>query len=79
VITDISRDGMLVGPDIEGLANAARNAPMPVIASGGVGTVADIVALCAIPNIEGVITGKAIYEGRFTLVDALRSVEGGKS
>jgi phosphoribosylformimino-5-aminoimidazole carboxamide ribonucleotide (ProFAR) isomerase len=79
VITDISRDGMLVGPDIEGLTAAARNAPMPVIASGGVGTVADIVALCAIPNIEGVITGKAIYEGRFTLVDALRSVEGGKS
>ena len=79
VITDISRDGMLVGPDIEGLMTAARNAPMPVIASGGVGRVADIVALCAIPNIEGVITGKAIYEGRFTLVDALRSVEGGKS
>ena len=79
VITDISRDGMLVGPDIEGLTTAARNAPMPVIASGGVGAVADIVALCAIPNIEGVITGKAIYEGRFTLADALRSVEGGKS
>ena len=79
VITDISRDGMLVGPDIEGLMTAARNAPMPVIASGGVGRVADIVALCAIPNIEGVITGKAIYEGRFTLVDALRSVEGSKS
>ena len=75
VITDISRDGMLTGPDIDGLSAAARNAPMPVIASGGVGTVDDVVALASIPNIAGVITGKAIYEGRFTLVDALRAVE----
>lgn len=74
VITDISRDGMLTGPDIDGLSAAALNAPMPVIASGGVGAVDDIVALAAIPNIAGVITGKAIYEGRFTLVDALRAV-----
>ncbi len=74
VITDISRDGMLTGPDLDGLSIAARNAPMPVIASGGVGTVDDIVALAAVPNIAGVITGKAIYEGRFTLVDALRAV-----
>jgi len=74
VITDISRDGMLTGPDIDGLSAAALNAPMPVIASGGVGTVDDIVALAAIPNIAGVITGKAIYEGRFTLVDALSAV-----
>jgi phosphoribosylformimino-5-aminoimidazole carboxamide ribonucleotide (ProFAR) isomerase len=65
---------MLTGPDIGGLSAAARNAPMPVIASGGVGTVDDIVALAAIPNIAGVITGKAIYEGRFTLVDALSAV-----
>ncbi|MFM7095601.1 MAG: HisA/HisF-related TIM barrel protein [Actinomycetota bacterium] len=74
VITDISRDGMLVGPDIEGLTNAARSAPMPVIASGGVGTVDDIVALSKIPNIEGVITGKAIYEGRFTLGEAISAL-----
>lgn len=76
VITDISRDGMLSGPDIDGLSSAARNAPMPIIASGGVGTVDDIVALAAIPNIDGVITGKAIYEGRFTLAEALRAVGG---
>lgn len=76
IITDISRDGMLSGPDIDGLSSAARNAPMPIIASGGVGTVDDIVALAAIPNIDGVITGKAIYEGRFTLAEALRAVGG---
>lgn len=78
VITDISRDGMLAGPDIEGLTGAARSAPMPVIASGGVGTVDDIVALAAIPNIKGVITGKAIYEGRFTLGEALSALESGR-
>ncbi|MFM8390784.1 MAG: HisA/HisF-related TIM barrel protein, partial [Actinomycetota bacterium] len=77
-ITDISRDGMLVGPDIEGLTNAARSAPMPVVASGGVGTVDDIVALSKIPNIEGVITGKAIYEGRFTLGEALGALGSGR-
>jgi phosphoribosylformimino-5-aminoimidazole carboxamide ribonucleotide (ProFAR) isomerase len=78
VITDISRDGMLVGPDIEGLTNAARSAPIPVVASGGVGSIDDIVALAAIPNIDGVITGKAIYEGRFTLGEALRALESGR-
>lgn len=77
VITDISRDGMLVGPDVEGLSNAARHAPMPVIASGGVGTVADIATLATIPNIAGVITGKAIYEGRFTLAQALAAASKG--
>lgn len=78
VITDISRDGMLVGPDIEGLTNAARSAPIPVVASGGVGNVDDIVALSTIPNIEGVITGKAIYEGRFTLAEALSALGSGR-
>ena len=79
VITDISRDGMLVGPDIDGLTNAAANAPMPIVASGGVGSVDDIVALAAIANIEGVITGKAIYEGRFTLAQAIAAVERGSA
>jgi len=78
VITDISRDGMLVGPDIEGLTHAAHDAPMPVVASGGVGTIDDIVAVSAIPNIEGVITGRAIYEGRFTLGEALSAVGSGR-
>jgi phosphoribosylformimino-5-aminoimidazole carboxamide ribotide isomerase len=78
VITDISRDGMLVGPDIEGLSNAARSAPMPIVASGGVGSIDDIVALTSIPNIAGVITGKAIYEGRFSLGEALRALEPGR-
>ncbi|MFT3855010.1 MAG: 1-(5-phosphoribosyl)-5-[(5-phosphoribosylamino)methylideneamino] imidazole-4-carboxamide isomerase [Ilumatobacteraceae bacterium] len=71
VITDIGRDGMLTGPDVDGLAAAAQRTDVPVIASGGVATLADIAALAAVPGIAGVITGKAIYEGRFTVQEAL--------
>jgi len=71
VITDIGRDGMLSGPDVDGLALAAARTTVPVIASGGVATLADIAALAAVPGIAGVITGKALYEGRFTVQEAL--------
>lgn len=79
VITDIARDGMLTGPDLDGLAAAARATSIPVIASGGVATLDDLVALAAVPGIQGVITGKALYEGRFTVADALRALEGARS
>ena len=71
VVTDIGRDGMLVGPDLDGLTRAAELAGSPVIASGGVSSLTDVVALSAIPNLGGIITGKAVYEGRFTVVEAL--------
>jgi phosphoribosylformimino-5-aminoimidazole carboxamide ribotide isomerase len=71
VITDIARDGMLTGPDVEGLAAAARTTSIPVIASGGVAELADLAALRAVPGVSGVITGKALYEGRFTVAQAL--------
>ena len=71
VVTDISRDGMLEGPDLDGLRGAAEVAPAPVIASGGVADLADIRALAAVPGLGGIITGKAVYEGRFTVGDAL--------
>ncbi|MFM8858245.1 MAG: 1-(5-phosphoribosyl)-5-[(5-phosphoribosylamino)methylideneamino]imidazole-4-carboxamide isomerase [Actinomycetota bacterium] len=74
IITDIARDGMLQGPDVEGLAQAARATSIPVIASGGVSSLADIEALARIPGVMGIITGKAIYEGRFTVSDALTCV-----
>ncbi len=76
VVTDIGRDGMLEGPDLTGLAEAARLADVPVIASGGVSSIDDIVELTRIPGLAGVITGKALYEGRFTLAEALAAVEG---
>jgi phosphoribosylformimino-5-aminoimidazole carboxamide ribotide isomerase len=71
VITDIARDGMLGGPDVEGLTWAVTATPVPVIASGGVATLDDVRQLAAIPGLAGVITGRAIYEGRFTVADAL--------
>jgi phosphoribosylformimino-5-aminoimidazole carboxamide ribotide isomerase len=74
VITDISRDGMLDGPDLDGLTAAAARSTAPVIASGGVSSLADIEALANVSGIAGVITGKALYEGRFTIADALQAV-----
>lgn len=74
VITDIGRDGMLVGPDLEGLARSAELAGAPVIASGGVRSLADLVALAGIGNLGGVITGKAVYEGRFSVAEAVAAL-----
>ena len=71
VITDIGRDGMLVGPDLVGLARSAELAGAPVIASGGVSSLDDVLALARIENLGGIITGKAVYEGRFTVAQAL--------
>lgn len=74
VITDIARDGMLTGPDVDGLAAAARATTIPVIASGGVSSLADVAALREVPGVAGVITGKALYEGRFTVAEALQEL-----
>jgi len=74
VITDIGRDGMLLGPDLDGLARSAQLAAVPVIASGGVSSLDDMRALSEIENLGGIITGKALYEGRFTVRDALEAV-----
>lgn len=72
VITDISRDGMLTGPDIEGLARSAELTTVPVIASGGVGTLAHLQALSQVGALNGVIVGKAIYEGKFSVAEAVQ-------
>jgi phosphoribosylformimino-5-aminoimidazole carboxamide ribotide isomerase len=74
VITDISVDGMLTGPDIAGLRAAAGRSPVPVVASGGVGTLEHLRALAAVPGLAGVITGKALYEGRFGVAEALAAL-----
>ena len=71
VITDISRDGMLTGPDLEGLALAVAQTKVPVVASGGVGSLAHIAELATIIGLDGVIVGKALYEARFTVAEAL--------
>ena len=71
VITDIERDGMLGGPDVVGLTAAAASTDIPVIASGGVGTLDDVRALAGIARLGGIIAGRALYEGRFTVGEAL--------
>lgn len=78
VITDIGRDGMLTGPDVDGLAAAVAATDTPVIASGGVSSLADIDALARIDGLGGIITGKAVYEGRFTVAEALATLGGGR-
>ena len=78
VYTDISRDGMQTGINAPAYSHVASVAGFPVVASGGVSTLDDIRALVALgPDvIEGVIAGRAIYEGAFTLPDALAAARG---
>jgi phosphoribosylanthranilate isomerase len=78
VVTDVSKDGTLGGPNLELLREVCKATEAPVIASGGVSTLADLVALAglAAEGVEGSIVGKALYAGRFTLRDALASVAG---
>jgi len=83
VVTDISRDGMLAGPDIDGLAELVSMTEIPVIASGGVADVNDLRTLRDVAmrgdgenvrGLAGVIVGKAIYEGRIGVREALRAL-----
>jgi len=70
VYTDIARDGMMQGANIEAMAEMKRATTTPVIASGGVTTMEDIRKLAAIP-MDGAIVGRAIYEGRLDLAEIL--------
>jgi phosphoribosylformimino-5-aminoimidazole carboxamide ribotide isomerase len=79
VVTEIGRDGMLTGPDLEGLTEVLDLTARPVIASGGVSSVVDLRALAQLVSssgrrLEGVIVGKAIYEGRIDLDSGLRAL-----
>lgn len=72
ITTDIARDGMLTGVNVAATAAMARAVAVPVIASGGVAGVADLVALReAKAGIEGAILGRALYEGRLSPAEAL--------
>jgi len=79
VVTDIARDGTLAGPDLAGLREIVAATAVDVIASGGVGSLDDLRALAAVEadgrHLAGVIAGKAIYEGCFTVADAVTVLE----
>ena len=72
LFTDVGRDGLMKGANVEATAALAQALSLPVIASGGVAGLDDIRALKAEPGIEGVITGRAIYDGRLDLAEAIR-------
>ncbi len=75
VYTDILRDGTLTGPNLEALENMARMTRLSVIASGGISSLEDILALKALapPGVAGVIVGQALYAGKFSLSQALQA------
>ena len=76
VVTDINKDGMLSGPNLDLLRHVCARTARPVIASGGVSSLADLEAIAALvpDGVEGAIVGKALYAGAFTLEEALKAV-----
>ena len=77
IYTDIDRDGMLTGPNVEMTQTLAAMVKVPVIASGGVGTVEHIRAVAAAEGIAGVIVGRSLYEGTLTVRQAIAAAKGG--
>lgn len=73
VVTDVNKDGMLQGPNLELLKSVAQHTNAPLVASGGVSTLADIAAIRELVGVgvEGAIIGSALYKGAFTLPEAL--------
>ena len=78
IYTDISRDGMLIGPNLDAMAKMVESVKVPVIASGGVSNIEDIKSLMKIDNLWGVITGKALYSGALDLREAIELVKSKK-
>jgi phosphoribosyl isomerase A len=80
VVTDIEKDGMLRGPNLDLLRRVCARTDRPVVASGGVSSLADLRAIAGLVpvGVEGVIVGKALYAGAFTLTEALTVVTEGQ-
>ena len=75
IVTDVAKDGTLTGPNLELLREVCAATTRPVVASGGVSTLADLVAIKSLTSIgvEGAIVGKALYAGAFTLPEAIET------
>jgi phosphoribosylformimino-5-aminoimidazole carboxamide ribotide isomerase len=76
ISTDIATDGTLAGPNLEALRGMAEASSVPVIASGGIGTLEHILSLLSLAplGVEGVIVGRALYDGRVDLAEALQAI-----
>ncbi|WP_018024698.1 bifunctional 1-(5-phosphoribosyl)-5-((5-phosphoribosylamino)methylideneamino)imidazole-4-carboxamide isomerase/phosphoribosylanthranilate isomerase PriA [Corynebacterium ulceribovis] len=77
VVTDVSKDGTLKGPNVDLLRDVAAATDAPIVASGGISSLDDIVALRALVDegVDSAIVGKALYAGRFTLPEALAAAK----
>ena len=73
LITSIAQDGMLNGPDLQTLSQATQHPYAKIIAAGGISSIGDLAALKDI-GVEGAVIGKALYEGRFTLKEAIQKI-----
>ena len=80
ISTDIATDGTLAGPNLDALRSMAEASSVPVIASGGVGCMADLLALLALEphGVSGVIVGRALYDGRAMLREGIEAVKAGR-
>ena len=80
IYTDISRDGTLVGPNMEALRELAEVSPVPVIASGGISSLTDLLGLLSVESlgVNGVIVGKALYTGAVDLKEAIQAIGNGR-
>ena len=77
VSTDIATDGTLAGPNLAALRSMVEASSTPVIASGGIGTVSDLLSLLPV-GVSGVIVGRALYDGTVILKEALQAVADGR-
>ena len=80
ISTDIATDGTLAGPNLEALRTMAAASSVPVIASGGIGNLEHLLSLLALEpmGVEGVIVGRALYDGRVDLAEALQAIGDGR-
>ena len=74
--TDVARDGREEGPNVADTAALARAVGLPILASGGVARIADVVELAAVPGVAGAVVGRALYTGALSLPEAIAAGRG---
>jgi phosphoribosylformimino-5-aminoimidazole carboxamide ribotide isomerase len=79
ISTDISTDGTLEGPNLQAMKEIATESSVPVIASGGVGSISDLLSLLQLERygVTGVIVGRALYDGSIDLSEAIKAIKAG--